>query len=143
VRVEIGPRDLEKGTVAVARRDRAHKEKTFPTADELVAGIENTLQEIHEALLARATVLRDQNTVKIDSKEEFVRFFTAQKKDKPEIHGGFASAHWDGSAEVEAEIKDELKVTIRCIPFDAPEEDGVCVWSGRPSKRRVLFAKSY
>jgi prolyl-tRNA synthetase len=143
VRVEIGPRDLEKGTVAVARRDRAHKEKTFPTADELVAGIENTLQEIHEALLARATVLRDQNTVKIDSKEEFLRFFTAQKKDKPEIHGGFASAHWDGSAEVEAEIKDELKVTIRCIPFDAPEEDGVCVWSGRPSKRRVLFAKSY
>jgi prolyl-tRNA synthetase len=81
--------------------------------------------------------------VKIETKEEFVRFFTAQKKDKPEIHGGFASAHWDGSAEVEAEIKEELKVTIRCIPFDGPEEDGVCVWSGRPSKRRVFFAKSY
>ena len=67
----------------------------------------------------------------------------AKNADKPEIHGGFAFAHWDGSAEVEAEIKDELKVTIRCIPFDSPEEDGVCVWSGRPSKRRVLFAKSY
>jgi prolyl-tRNA synthetase len=143
VRVEIGPRDLEKGTVAVARRDRGHKEKTFPTGDEFVAGIVATLAEIHDTLLARATTLRDTNTVKIDSKEEFVKFFTAAKKDKPEIHGGFASAHWDGSAEVEAEIKEQLKVTIRCIPFDAADEAGQCVWSGRPSRKRVLFAKSY
>jgi prolyl-tRNA synthetase len=143
VRVEIGPRDLEKGTVAVARRDRAHKEKAFPAADELVSTIASTLESIHHTLLTRATELRDKNTARIDTKEEFLRFFTAERKDKPEIHGGFASAHWDGSAEVEAEIKDELKVTIRCIPFDAAEEDGKCVWSGRPSKRRVLFAKSY
>jgi prolyl-tRNA synthetase len=142
-RVEIGPRDLEKGTVAVARRDRAHKEKAFPTAEELVANIGGTLQEIHDALYARAQALRDEHTVKIETKEEFVRFFTAQRKDKPEIHGGFASAHWDGSAEVETEIKDALKVTIRCIPSDAPAEEGKCVWSGRPSTRRVLFAKSY
>jgi prolyl-tRNA synthetase len=108
-----------------------------------VSGIESILQEIHDTLLARATTLRDQHTVKVDTKEQFIEYFTATSKDKPEIHGGFAFAHWDGSAEVEAEIKDELKVTIRCIPIDSSEEDGVCVWSGRPSKRRVLFAKSY
>ncbi len=141
VRVEIGPRDLEKGTVAFARRDRGHKEKTFPTNAELLASIATTLQEIHDTLLARATTLRDMHTVKIETREEFVKFFTA--KDDSKISGGFALAHWDGTAETEAEIKEQLKVTIRCIPADAPAEDGPCVWSGKPSKRRVLFAKSY
>jgi prolyl-tRNA synthetase len=141
VRVEIGPRDLEKGTVAFARRDRGHKEKSFPTNAELLASIATTLQEIHDTLLARATALRDTHTVKIETREDFVKFFTA--KDDSKISGGFALAHWDGTAETEAEIKEQLKVTIRCIPADAPEEDGPCVWSGKPSKRRVLFAKSY
>ncbi len=140
VRVEIGPRDIEKGTVAVARRDRGHKEKAFPTAEEFVGGITATLGEIHATLMDRATMLRDANTVKIETKEEFTAFFTAKGK---EISGGFAFAHWDGTAETEAEIKDALKVTIRCIPSDSPAEDGACVWSGRPSGRRVLFAKSY
>ncbi len=141
VRVEIGPRDLEKGTVAVCRRDRGHKEKTFPTNADFLAGVAATLQEIHDTLLARATALRDANTVKIETREEFVKFFAA--KDDTKISGGFALAHWDGTAETETEIKEQLKVTIRCIPTDAPEEDGNCVWSGKPSKRRVLFAKSY
>ena len=87
--------------------------------------------------------MRDAHTVTIESRDEFVAFFTAKNGDRPEIHGGFALAHWDGSAEVEAEIKEQLKVTIRCIPFDAPNEEGKCVWSGRPSARRVIFAKSY
>ena len=143
VRVEIGPRDLEKGSVAVTRRDRGHKEKTFPVADEFVAAVATTLQEIHDTLMERATKLRDAHTVKIETKEDCVAFFTAKNPAKPEIHGGFALAHWDGSAEVETEIKEQLKVTIRCIPFDAPHEDGKCVWSGRPSTQRVLFAKSY
>jgi prolyl-tRNA synthetase len=143
VRVEIGPRDLEKGTLAVARRDRGHKEKTFPTAEEFVANIATTLQEIHDTLMTRATALRDANTVKIDTKDEFVAFFTAKNKEKPEIHGGFASAHWDGTPETEAEIKEQLKVTIRCIPFESSDEAGACVWSGKPSSKRVLFAKSY
>jgi prolyl-tRNA synthetase len=143
VRVEIGPRDLEKGSVAVTRRDRGHKEKAFPAVDGFAGGIAATLREIHDALLERATKLRDAHTVRIDSKDEFIAFFTAENPEKPEIHGGFAVAHWDGSPEVEAEIKDRLKVTIRCIPFDAPNEDGKCVWSGRPSTRRVVFAKSY
>ncbi len=143
VRVEIGPRDLEKGTLAVARRDRAHKEKAFPTSADFLAGVATTLQEIHDTLMARASALREANTVKIETKEDFVAFFTAKNKDKAEIHGGFAFAHWDGSGETETAIKEELKVTIRCIPFDSPEEDGKCVWTGQPSKKRVLFAKSY
>jgi prolyl-tRNA synthetase len=143
LRVEIGPRDIEKGTVAVARRDRTPKDKAFPTVLEFVSSAVATLQEIQDGLLARATALREANTVKIDTWEEFQAFFTPTNSDKPEIHGGFVLAHWDGSREVEDKIKSELKVTIRCIPFDAPEEDGKCVFSGRPSKRRVVFARSY
>lgn len=143
IRIEIGPRDLEKGACAVARRDRGPKEKTFPTVEEFQGSVSGVLQEIQDGLLARATALRDQNTVRIDSWEEFKAFFTAKNPEKPEIHGGFALAHWDGSREVEDKIKEELKVTIRCIPFDSTEEEGKCVFSGRPSKRRVVFAKSY
>ena len=79
-------------------------------------------------------------------KRDFYDFFTPRNKEKPEIHGGFALAHWSGSPEVEAQIKEELKVTIRCIPFDPEVRDdqpGKCVISGKPSPRRVLFAKSY
>ncbi len=141
VRIEIGPRDMEKGTVALARRDRGHKEKAFPTNDELLASITAILQEIHDSLLARATALRDANTVKIETRAEFTEFFAA--KDDSKTSGGFAFAHWDGTAETEAEIKEQLKVTIRCIPSDSPEEAGTCIWSGKPSTRRVLFAKSY
>jgi len=70
-------------------------------------------------------------------------FFTAKNAETPEMHGGFALAHWNGSAEVEAKIKEDLKVTIRCIPFDAPEKEGKCILTGEPSKRRVVWAKSY
>ena len=142
VRVEIGPRDLEKGSVAVARRDRGVKDKEFlPTADFLAkaAGI---LEEIQAGLLARATALRDANTVTIDTKGEFYAFFTPKKTDKPEIHGGFALTHWDGTPETEERIKSDLKVTIRCIPF-GDAEPGTCPFSGQPSARRVVWAKSY
>ena len=147
IRVEIGPRDLEKGTVAVARRDKPHKEKTFPTSTEFVEIAASILDDIQDSLLKRATAYRDEHTVRIDTKEEFYAFFTAKNSDKPEIHGGFALAHWNGSAEVEAKIKEDLKVTIRCIPtageIAGAEEPGKCVITGEPSSRRVLFAKSY
>jgi len=143
IRVEIGPRDLEKGSVAVGRRDRGAKEKEFlPTAD-LVGKAAGILTEIQQTLLDRATAYRDANTVKIDSKEEFYAFFTAKNANKPEIHGGFALAHWNGSREVEEKIKEDLKVTIRCIPFNASGEDGKCILTGEPSFRRVVWAKSY
>ncbi len=147
LRVEIGPRDLEKGSVAVARRDRPHKEKTFPANTEFLETVPSILDDIQATLLARATEYRDKNTVRIDTKEEFYAFFTPKSADKPEIHGGFALAHWNGSAEVEAKIKEDLKVTIRCIPtpgqIPGAEEPGRCVITGEPSARRVLFAKSY
>ena len=143
LRVELGPRDLEKGSVAVARRDRGPKEKEFLPMNEFVARAATTLGEIQRALLDRATAHRDANTVRIDTKDDFYAFFTARNSDKPEIHGGFALAHWNGSREVEERIKEDLKVTIRCIPFNAPEEDGKCILSGEPSRRRVVWGKSY
>ncbi len=143
LRVEIGPRDLEKGGCAVARRDRTPKEKQFPAVADFALGAAAILEEIQGALLARATALRDANTVTIDRWEDFVAFFTPKNPDKPEIHGGFALAHWDGTRETEDRIKAELKVTIRCIPEDAAPEAGKCVLTGAPSSRRVVFAKSY
>jgi prolyl-tRNA synthetase len=143
IRVELGPRDLEKGTVAVARRDRGPKEKEFLTSADAVAQAGAILESIQANILAKATALRDANTVKIDTKEEFYAFFTAKNAAKPEIHGGFALAHWNGSPAVEEQIKNDLKVTIRCIPFNAPEEDGRCILTGEPSKRRVVWGKSY
>ncbi len=143
LRVEIGPRDLEKGSVAVARRDRGPKEKEFIPTNEFTGRVAGTLQEIQDGLLARATALRDAHTVKIDSKEAFYAFFTAKNLQKPELHGGFALAHWDGTREVEEKIKEDLKVTIRCIPDGESDGPGTCIFSGRPSARRVVFAKSY
>lgn len=143
IRIELGPRDLEKGSVAVARRDRGPKEKEFVANADFVGKAGAILEEIQARLLERARKYRDEHTVKIDTKEEFYAFFTPKSTDKPEIHGGFALAHWNGSREVEEKIKEDLKVTIRCIPFNAPEEDGKCILTGEPSKRRVVWAKSY
>jgi prolyl-tRNA synthetase len=143
IRVELGPRDLEKGSVAVTRRDRGPKEKEFLATGDFTARAEEILQAIQDGLLARATQLRDANTVTFDSKEEFYAFFTPKNPEKPELHGGFARSHWCGSPECEAKIKEELKVTIRCIPFDAANENGGCVYCGSPSSKRVVFAKSY
>ena len=146
VRIEIGPRDLAAGTVAVSRRDQPVKEKAFQSSAEIVDRLPAILEDIQRNLYQRAKVLRDTSTVRIDSKKDFYDFFTPKNKEKPEIHGGFALAHWSGSPAVEAQVKQELKVTIRCIPFDQEvrdDEPGACVISGEPSPRRVLFAKSY
>jgi len=146
IRVEIGPRDVSAGTVALSRRDQPVREKVFKPAAEFVDQLPVILGEIQQNLYDRAKVARDSNTVRIDSKKDFYDFFTPRNKEKPEIHGGFALAHWSGSPDVEAQIKQELKVTVRCIPFDPEVRDdqpGQCVISGEPSPRRVLFAKSY
>jgi len=143
VRIELGPRDLEKGTVALSRRDRSAKEKQFLANAEAAAQLPGILQEIQDALFQRALAYRDAHTRPIDTREEFYAFFTPRNAQRPEIHGGFARAHWCGSAECEARIKEDLKVTIRCIPFDAQPEAGACVHCGQPSQKRVLWAKSY
>ncbi len=101
------------------------------------------LDDIQAGMLARATAFRDSHTKVIESKEEFYAFFTPQDANKPEIHGGFALAYWNGSAQLEAQIKDELKVTIRCIPFENKPVAGRCIFTGEPSAQRAVWAKSY
>jgi prolyl-tRNA synthetase len=143
LRIEIGPRDLAQGTAAVARRDHSPKEKSFVPVSEIPDRLSGWLQDIQDGLLARATAFRDAHTVRIDSKDDFYRFFTPENADKPGIHGGFALTHWNGSAQVEEQIKADLKVTIRCIPFQTAPDPGVCPFSGQPSPQRVVWAKSY
>jgi prolyl-tRNA synthetase len=160
LRVELGPRDLESGNIAVSRRDRvlagggdprpsdlsAVTAKAFLPKMEFVRQATSMLDAIQQNLFNRALAFRDVHTRVIDTKEQFYDFFTPQNSAKPEIHGGFALAHWNGSRQVEEQVKSELKVTIRCIPFDDPAnppETGQCVISGQPSLRRVLWAKAY
>lgn len=142
LRVEIGPRDIKAGTVFVGRRDRDAKDKQSYNQDDFLEAVSGLLQEIQDGLYQRALAFRDQHLTPLNTKEEFYTFFTPQNTDKPEIHGGFALTHWNGSAEVEDQIKEDLKVTIRCIPFDA-SEPGTCPFSGEPSSQRVVWAKSY
>ena len=142
IRLELGPRDLEKQSVAVSRRDKQVKEKQFMPTSEFVARAPEILGSIQENLYQRALKFRDANTRTIESKEEFYDFFTSKNSAKPEIHGGFALAHWNGSREIEEKIKGDLKVTIRCIPLTDPEP-GQCIFTGQPSERRVIWAKAY
>jgi len=143
VRIEIGPRDLESASAALTRRDRPHKEKSFLPIDQIVADLPGILQEIQDGMLERATAFRDQHMRSIETEEEFYQFFTPVNSEHPEIHGGFALAHWNGSPEVEARIKADLKVTIRCIPFSRGDSAGSCIFTGDPSPQQVVWAKSY
>jgi prolyl-tRNA synthetase len=143
LRVEIGPRDLDKNSVAVSRRDQPVKAKKFLSMNEFVERVPEILMSIQHNFYERAREFRDENTRKIDTKEEFYDFFTPRNVDKPEIHGGFALAHWNGSRQVEEQIKNDLKVTIRVIPVDAAAELGRCIFTGEPSARQVIWAKAY
>jgi len=144
IRIEIGPRDLEKNQIALARRDREHRQKDFIAMDEAIEKVPQILEEIQNKLLEKAKTFRDLNMVKIDDFETFKKFFTPQNEAKPEIHGGFALCHWAGSVEDENKLKQEFKVTIRCVPFDdAFKEDGKCFLTSKASSKRVIFAKSY
>jgi prolyl-tRNA synthetase len=133
VRLALGKRDLANSEIEVARRDTKEK-KTLPL-EGIADYVENLLVDIQANLLARAKAFRTDKTTSVDTFEDF--------KTVLEGKGGFISAHWDGTTETELEIKELTKATIRCIPLDQEDEDGVCVLTGKPSKRRVLFAKSY
>ncbi len=143
LRIEVGPRDIASDKFGVMRRDRPHRETTAFTREELKANLGAILEEMQQSLYDKAKTMRDTHIRKIDSKEEFYAFFTPKNRDNPEIHGGFALCHWSGEAEVEEIVKNDLNVTIRCIPLDQPEEKGRCVISGKPSMKRVIFAKAY
>jgi prolyl-tRNA synthetase len=141
IRVEIGPRDLEKNSVEVSRRDQPIKSKETMSIQEFAANASEILMSIQQNLYDRAKKFQEENTRVIESKKEFYDFFTIKNPSKPEIHGGFALAHWNGSREVEEQIKNDLKVTIRVVPFDG--EPGKCIFTGEPSGKRVVWAKSY
>jgi prolyl-tRNA synthetase len=136
-----GARDVGEGKVVVATRFT--KTKAPCGRDELAESIVARLDEVQRGMFEKARAFRDENTKRIDSKDEFVAFFTPKNAEKPEIHGGFTRSHWCGRAECEMQVKDTLAVTVRCIELTAPAEKGACVHCGQPSERRVIWAKSY
>jgi prolyl-tRNA synthetase len=145
VRIEVGPRDIEKDALFVGRRDRAPKDKQSIVRSEFVASVATTLQSIQDGLFARALAHREQNTRRIDTKEEFYEYFTAPRvpENSPTpIHGGFALTHFSGDPALEEKIKADLSVTVRCIPLDK-SEPGTCPFTGKPSSQRVVWAKAY
>ncbi len=133
VRIAIGPKDLENGTFEVARRDLLSKE--IVAENSIIDHIENLLNDIQENLFTKAINHRAEHTTEVNSFEEF--------KEVLETKGGFLLAHWDGTPETEEKIKDLTKATIRCIPMDQPDENGICILTGKPSTKRVMFAKAY
>ena len=133
VRIAIGPRDLENGEVEVARRDT--KEKQTYALEGLTTALTTLLEDIHNSIYERALKFREEHTTYVDTYDEFKKVL--------EDKGGFVWAHWDGTAETEEKIKEETKATIRFIPLDAEEEEGTCIYSGKPSKGRVAFAIAY
>ena len=133
VRIAIGPRDMENNTLEIARRDTLEKETK--SQDGIENHIEELLVKIQANIYQKALKFRENNTFKADTYDEF--------KDIIKNKGGFVLAHWDGTPESEQKIKDETKATIRIIPIDAEEEQGKCIYSGKPSNKRVVFAKAY
>lgn len=152
LRVEIGQRDMDGGSVFVARRDQSPKDKQSVPRDEFVATIQDTLQALQDNLLEQAKAFRAEHTRVINAKDKFYKFFTAKNAEQPEIHGGFALAHWNGDEAIAEQIQKDLSVTIRCIPLEGELErcgfgdaagEGKCIFTGGPSKGRVVWAKAY
>jgi len=133
IRIAIGPKDLENNTLEIARRDTLTKEVI--STEEVIEYIQTTLEQMQTQLYERAYEYRESHTTEVDTYEEF--------KEVLETKGGFVMAHWDGTAETEAQIQEETKATIRCIPLEAKEEQGVCILTGKPSIKRVAFARAY
>jgi prolyl-tRNA synthetase len=133
IRIAMGLRDLENQSVEIARRDT--REKKSIAQEGLVEQVEKLLEEIQEAMFQKALLYRDAHITRANSWEEFEQLLDEK--------GGFISAHWDGTAETEEAIKEKSKATIRCIPLNNPAENGVCIFSGKPSRERVLFARAY
>ncbi|MBT4774250.1 MAG: proline--tRNA ligase [Crocinitomicaceae bacterium] len=136
IRIAIGPKDMENGTVELSRRDVPGKEgKEYAPQTNLAERLQELLDEIQVNLFQRASSYRQEMTTTVDNYDDFKKTLTEK--------GGFILAHWDGSEETEKRIKEETKATIRCILHGGDEENGKCIYSGKPSKRRVVFAKAY
>jgi len=139
VTLEVGPRDLENDAAFVGRRDVGRSGREGITREDLLGRLPDMLQDIQDKIFERALAFREENTREIDSKEDFYEFFAAADTG---AQGGFAMAHWDGDAKWEEQVKNDLKVTVRCIP-QGEGEPGTCIFSGNPSPRRVVFAQAY
>jgi prolyl-tRNA synthetase len=133
LRIAIGPRDIQNNNVELARRDL--REKNVVPMDGLTERILGLLEEIQQSLFNKAKAYREASIHKVDTYDEFKEIVNGK--------GGFVLAHWDGTGETEQKIKEETKATIRCIPMDNPQEEGKCIYSGKPSAQRVLFAVAY
>jgi prolyl-tRNA synthetase len=133
VRLAIGARDLENGTIEIARRDT--KEKYNTSLEGIADSVEKLLEDIQDNLLLKALRMRQEYTTEVNTWEQFVQVLDSK--------GGFISAHWDGTIETELKIKELTKATIRCQPLEGSNEEGTCVLTGKPSNRRVLFARAY
>jgi prolyl-tRNA synthetase len=133
VRLAIGPRDLENGTIEVARRDTLQKEVI--NLDQVTEKVTSLMDDIQQNIYQKANNFRKENTYSADSYEEFKKII--------EEKGGFVEAHWDGTEETEMKIKEDTKATIRCIPVDGEKEEGKCIVTGKPSKQKVIFARAY
>jgi len=135
VRIGLGPRDLENGTIEIARRDNLTKETFELSSQPIATKISNLLDQIQDGIFKKAIDFRASVTTEVNSWEEFKKVLNDT--------GGFVSAHWDGTSETEEKIKELTKATIRCIPLGRKEEAGTCVFTGNPSTGRVYFAKAY
>ncbi len=143
VRVEVGPRDIESQKAVLYRRDQAPREKAFVAFDEVAAGMPALLESMQKSYFEQAKAFRDANIRRdIANFDDFRAFFIPKSEDKPEIHGGFVLAKWSGDAEGLAKLE-ELKVTVRCIPFEQSGTTGTCVVTGKPATKDAIFAKAY
>jgi prolyl-tRNA synthetase len=136
IRLEVGPRDMESDSVFMARRDKGHKEKRGVPREEFIATVTDILDEMQQGLFERALARREEATKTIDTKEDFYTHFDGDGT-------GFVYAHFCGDPSIEEKIKSDLKVTLRCIPLVGHDEEGTCIFTGKPSNQRVLWAKSY
>ena len=135
MRIEIGPKELAEKRLSIAKRTKAHKDRQSLSEEELLETVVDQLDAIQSDLLQKAKAFQKAHLKEIDTKEEFYRFFKEER--------GFASAHWSGDPAVEEMVQRDLNVSIRCIPMDGKKEKGVCPFTGKESRRRVIFAKSY
>jgi prolyl-tRNA synthetase len=143
LRVEIGPKELAQQSVFVGRRDQPHRERKSYAQEQFVAEAPAILEQIQDTLFQRALDFQKAHTVSIADSSEFREFFTPQNPGRPEIHGGFAVSPWCGRATCELKVKDDLGVTIRCIPFDQNGGSGKCICCSEPADTEAIFAKAY
>jgi prolyl-tRNA synthetase len=143
VRIEVGPRDIDSQQVVLYRRDQGPREKSFLPMQEVVSGISATLQAIQDRYFEQAKAFLNENIRRdISTFEQLKAFFTPKNESKPEIHGGFVLAKWGGGSDALEKLS-QLKVTVRCLPFEQSGSEGICIVSGRPAIKDAIFAKAY